>query len=96
MVAGEAMNNKCTHLDQVKNVKASSLGCEECDKTGDTWVELPMCLVCGHTGCHDLSKNKHVTKHFQATGHPFMKSYKSASERAWCYLDAGNLNQDKK
>jgi len=81
------MNNKCTHLDQVKNVKTSSQGCEECIKAGYTWVELRMCLVCRHRGCYDLSKNKHATKHFQATEHPVMQSYKSASEWAWCYAD---------
>ncbi|MGA2561789.1 MAG: hypothetical protein ABSF17_19130 [Terracidiphilus sp.] len=39
---------KCTHIaDHVKNVKPRSKGCEECLKTGDTWVHLRMCLECG-------------------------------------------------
>lgn len=30
----------CTHLDQIKEVKPSADGCEECLKTGDSWVHL--------------------------------------------------------
>jgi hypothetical protein len=29
---------ECTHLDQVKNVKSHTHGCEECLKMGDTRV----------------------------------------------------------
>jgi uncharacterized UBP type Zn finger protein len=77
---------KCTHIDQVKDVKPSADGCEDCLKTGDTWVELPMCLICGHVGCCNSSKNKHATKHFMETGHPLIQSYPDA-DWAWCYED---------
>ena len=29
---------------------------------GDIWVHLRECLICGHVGCCDSSKNKHATK----------------------------------
>jgi len=51
---------ECKHLDQIKEVKPETKGCEECEKTGDSWVHLRMCLNCGHIGCCDSSKNKHL------------------------------------
>ncbi len=78
---------KCTHVSQIQNVKPRTPdGCEECLKTGDTWVHLRMCLVCGHVGCCDSSKNKHATKHFRETGHPVMEAYPDKDWR-WCYVD---------
>ena len=66
----------CTHLDQVRDVTPGTPnGCEECLKTGDTWVHLRLCLECGHVGCCDSSKNKHATKHFHRMKHPIMKSF---------------------
>jgi len=63
----------CSHLEQVNlGVEAKTKGCEECEKIGDTWVHLRLCLSCGHVGCCDSSKNKHGTKHFKQTGHPVM------------------------
>ncbi len=80
------MAKKCTHLDQVRPVKPSAQGCEDCLKTGDKWVELRMCLICGHVGCCNSSKNKHATKHYLATGHPIIKSFPDG-EWSWCYAD---------
>jgi len=64
----------CSHLNQIKKVTPSANGCEECLKTGDTWVHLRMCLSCGHVGCCDSSKNKHATKHFHHSKHPIRQS----------------------
>ena len=58
------MANECTHLGEIKKVKPSGKGCKECLEMGDTWVHLRLCLICGHVGCCDSSKNKHATKHF--------------------------------
>ena len=57
---------------------------------GDSWVQLRMCLECGHVGCCDASKNKHATKHYHTTGHPIIENYPSASWR-WCYVDEMNV-----
>ena len=78
---------KCTHTDQIHDVKPHTRGCEECLKTGDTWVHLRMCLFCGHVGCCDSSKNKHATKHFKATDHAIMRSIEPGESRGWCYID---------
>lgn len=60
------MASSCTHLDYIRNIAPSSRGCEDCLKTGDTWVHVQLCLTCGHVGCCDSSKNKHAEKHFRA------------------------------
>jgi len=79
---------KCTHLDQViENVRPSSEGCQKCLKTGDSWVELRMCLTCGEVGCCDSSKNKHATEHFQETQHALIQSIEPGEHWAWCYVD---------
>jgi uncharacterized UBP type Zn finger protein len=77
---------RCEHFEGLKPVKASSRGCEDCLKMGDTWVHLRECLVCGHVGCCDSSKNKHATKHFHGTGHPVMKSMERGENWGWCYI----------
>ena len=77
----------CTLLDQIKNPKPHTRGCEECLKLGDTWVHLRLCETCGHVGCCDSSKNKHATKHFKATGHPIVKSFQPGEDWMYCYVD---------
>ena len=77
----------CTHLDQIGDIQSSAQGCEECLQTGDTWVHLRECLVCGHIGCCDSSKNKHATKHFHVTDHPLLRSFQPGDNWIWCYVD---------
>ena len=77
----------CTHRDQIQVEAPNSEGCEECLALGDTWVNLRVCLACGNVGCCDASKNKHATKHYQATGHPIMQSMKPGESWRWCYID---------
>ena len=81
------MAGKCKHLSEVHEVTPSAQGCEDCLKTGDSWVHLRMCLTCGHVGCCDSSKNKHAAKHFHATHHPIMKSVQPGEQWGWCYVD---------
>jgi uncharacterized UBP type Zn finger protein len=81
------MAGKCKHLSEVRDVKPSAQGCQDCVKTGDTWLQLRMCLSCGHVGCCDSSKNKHATKHFHTTSHPVMKSLQPGEHWGWCYVD---------
>ncbi len=81
------MAKACRHLGQIKDVRPRAKGCEECLATGDTWVELRLCLVCGHVGCCDSSKNKHATKHFHASRHPIIQSFQPGQTWRWCYID---------
>ena len=78
----------CEHIkDHVKSVKPSAKGCEDCLKTGDTWVHLRMCLECGHVGCCDSSKNRHARAHFASTHHPIIQSAERGEKWRWCYID---------
>jgi uncharacterized UBP type Zn finger protein len=77
----------CSHTHLIQEVTYSTDGCEECLKTGDTWVHLRVCMTCGKVGCCDNSKNKHARKHFQTTGHPIIKSIEPGENWMWCYID---------
>jgi uncharacterized UBP type Zn finger protein len=79
----------CTHLDQIQiaRVPESVLGCEECLKTGGSWVHLRMCQSCGHIGCCDNSPNRHATAHFHESGHPIIRSAEHGEDWSWCYVD---------
>jgi uncharacterized UBP type Zn finger protein len=78
---------RCTHMNQIRAVEPGTRGCEECMQMGDTWVHLRKCLVCGHVGCCDQSKNKHATQHFRSTGHPIIQSFEPGENWRWCYVD---------
>ena len=81
------MPQACEHVKQIRDVKPHTTGCEECLRMGDGWVHLRLCLVCGHVGCCDSSKNKHATKHYHATHHAVMQSIEPGEDWKWCYVD---------
>ncbi len=81
------MPDECTHLADIRDVLPSALGCEECLKSDDRWVNLRLCRTCGHVGCCDSSPTKHATKHFKATGHPIIEGYDPHEGWGWCYVD---------
>ena len=78
----------CEHLNAITKV---TLGkehvCEECIKTGDSWVHLRTCQECGVTLCCDSSPNKHATAHYRAKGHPVNASDEPGERWMWCYVD---------
>jgi uncharacterized UBP type Zn finger protein len=79
---------ECTHLDQIReDVVPSAEGCEDCLRTGDTWVHLRMCMSCGHVGCCDSSKNKHAHRHADEVGHPIVRSFEAGDDWRWCFVD---------
>ena len=85
--AEQADSLECRHLDQAHEVHYTERVCPECVKLGDSWVHLRICMVCGHVGCCDSSKNKHATKHFKTSAHPIVKSIQAGEDWAWCYID---------
>jgi uncharacterized UBP type Zn finger protein len=85
------MSKKDPHLDQIRDVKPSSKGCEDCLKIGGRWVHLRLCLTCGHVGCCDASPNKHATAHFHAVKHPIVQSLEPGEDWRWCYVDEAEV-----
>ena len=81
------MDHPCQHFNQIRTYTGNTDGCEECLKSGDTWVHLRICLSCGHVGCCDQSNNKHATRHYFATTHPMMRSGQPGETWGWCYVD---------
>jgi len=80
--------DQCSHLDTVKrDIQPNTTGCEECMKSGDRWFHLRLCMICGHVGCCDSSRNKHASKHSAATGHAVMKSLQPGETWGWCFVD---------
>lgn len=67
------------------NVLPSGDGCVECDDAGGWWVHLRRCAECGHVGCCDSSPSTHATTHFEATGHPVMRSFEPGEDWWWDY-----------
>jgi len=78
---------QCDHAGQAQILETEIRVCEDCVKTGDRWVHLRLCLVCGHVGCCDSSKNRHATGHFRETGHPLVRSIEPGERWVWCYVD---------
>jgi uncharacterized UBP type Zn finger protein len=82
------MPTTCTHTDQIVDVQPGTpQGCEECLKTGDSWVHLRLCLTCGKVGCCDSSPNRHASKHARDEDHPVVQSFQPGESWRWCYVD---------
>jgi thioredoxin reductase (NADPH) len=91
-----AVDKACAHLKKLTDparqpVKPSGHGCKECLESGAWWVQLRLCLTCGHVGCCDSSPNKHATAHFHQTKHPAIKPFEPGEDWAWCYPDNAGM-----
>ncbi len=75
----------CEHVKEIRNVEPDADGCSECIARGDEWVNLRMCLTCGHVACCDSSPNQHARKHAQRTRHPIIRSFEEGEDWRWCY-----------
>lgn len=80
--------SSCVHIEAITAVKKPKRHeCEECIKTGDSWVHLRTCQICGATLCCDNSINRHATRHAQASGHPVIASAEPGERWLYCYPD---------
>jgi hypothetical protein len=82
------MTSACAHIGAIKTVKhARKRECEECVKTGSTWVHLRTCQTCGATLCCDSSPNRHASKHARASTHPVVASAEPGEQWLYCFPD---------
>lgn len=86
-VSRETITTSCAHLDQILVTDTDVDVCPQCVATGESWVELRMCLTCGQVGCCDDSPNRHATAHFTESGHPLIRSLQPGGDWRYCYLD---------
>ena len=77
----------CSHLHLIQHRQPTTDVCQDCVDVGDSWPSLRMCLICGYAGCCDTSKNKHMQKHVEETGHPLIRSIEPGEGWIWCYED---------
>ncbi len=78
----------CSHLRSITDLKtAKELVCEECIKSGSTWMHLRTCQTCGVTLCCDQSPSRHMTAHFHQSKHPVVISSEPGERWLWCYAD---------
>lgn len=83
-----AIPKLCAHIEAITELKQpADYVCEECIKTGDTWMHLRTCQTCGVTLCCDSSPNTHMTKHHHATKHPVVTSAEPGERWLFCYTD---------
>lgn len=78
------MSFDCPHVAEIRPVPDGGTVCPSCVEIGGTWVNLRQCLVCGQVGCCDSSPNTHATRHFEASGHPVMRSIMPDEDWMWC------------
>jgi hypothetical protein len=82
------VDGACAHVRGIESVKRPSRReCEECVKTGGTWVHLRTCQACGGTRCCDSSPNRHASRHAGASGHPVVASAEPGESWLYCYAD---------
>ena len=81
-------DTRCAHIDGLGTVKhARKHLCEECVKTGASWVHLRTCQSCGVTLCCDSSPNTHASKHAAASSHAVIASAEPGERWLYCYPD---------
>lgn len=84
----------CNHLSRIRPVQPVAQGCPECTRLGMSWVELRMCLSCGHVGCCERSEGRHAEWHSQTSGHPLVRSFQQGQDWTWCYEDACYVDRE--
>ena len=81
----------CVHLTDDQQPQPDAHACPACIRDATPSVQLRMCLTCGSVGCCDSSVGRHAAGHFEATGHPVMRSIEPGDTWGWCYVDKAYL-----
>ena len=78
----------CPHGTSSRPVLPRSDGCVECQRQGQNWVHLRICLECGNVGCCDSSPGRHARSHHHESSHPLITSAEAGEEWGYCFLDS--------
>ncbi|HWS32367.1 MAG TPA: UBP-type zinc finger domain-containing protein, partial [Actinoplanes sp.] len=92
-VREETISTACTHMDRIQITETDTDVCTQCVESGDTWVELRMCLTCGEVTCCSDSPNKHADEHFADTEHPIIRSLEHDDGWEYCYADGALIRE---
>jgi CPA1 family monovalent cation:H+ antiporter len=86
---GSTARRECAHVDAGGVVPPANPTCAgpSCHDA----LKLRMCLTCSTVGCCDSSPGQHARAHYEATGHPTMRSVEPGETWAWCYPDQAYL-----
>lgn len=85
----DTADGDCTHL-RVAPLEIQRAGdgrCAECVAEGTRPIHLRLCLACGNVGCCDSSVGQHSRRHWEATGHPVLRSFEPGEQWRWCFID---------
>ena len=85
-------DDRCPHGSESQPVLPSASGCEECRRSGQTWVHLRVCLGCGHVGCCDSSPGQHARAHADTDQHPLIASAEPGEDWGFCFLDGTRVD----
>lgn len=84
---GQVADRPCSHLAQATVFDSDATVCEPCVASGDIWPSLRLCMTCGYVGCCDTSRNTHMKRHAEESGHVLMRSIRLDEGWMWCYAD---------
>ncbi len=59
--------------------------CEICVANDKRWVQLRVCLSCGHVGCCDDTPGAHARAHYEETGHSVIATIENGDTWAYCF-----------
>ena len=86
--------NICKYLASLVVIPPDKYYCEECVKTGSSWVHLRACQTCCAVLCCDSSPNRHASKHAVHSHHPVVISAEPGEYWAYCYPDDQMIDVD--
>ncbi len=82
----EQLAGGCHHIDAAAHLEEPQHpACDLCEAEGKAWVQLRLCLTCGHVSCCDDSPGTHATAHHRETGHPVIVTLEPGDTWAYCY-----------
>jgi len=81
----------CQHTTRIRPVVPNTDCCRDCLTSGQTWVELWLCLTCGWVACSNDSPGCHAEAHYVETDHPIAAPLLGPPGVRWCFIHQRNV-----